>query len=68
MARPGITIHSGTDLTIEYSYTLNRIGRAAKNTTDKQLRKGLGGLAEGLQQEAERSRRKVEACWIWASI
>jgi len=45
---------SGTDLTIEYSYTLNRIGRAAKNYTDKQLRKGLGGLAKGLQTEAER--------------
>ena len=45
---------NGTDLRIEYSYTLNRIGRAAKNYTDKQLRKGLGGLAEGLQTEAER--------------
>lgn len=45
---------SGTDLTIEYSYTLNRVGRAAKNYTDKQLRRGLGGLAEGLQREAER--------------
>lgn len=44
----------GTDLTLEYSYTLNRIGRAAKRYTDKQLRKGLGGLADGLQHEAER--------------
>lgn len=44
----------GTDLRIEYSYTLNRVGRAAKGYTDKQLRKGLGGLAEGLQREAER--------------
>ena len=44
----------GTVLTINYSYTLNRIGRAAKAYTDKQLRKGLGGLATGLQQEAER--------------
>jgi len=44
----------GTVLTIDYSYTLNRIGRAAKGYTDKQLRKGLGGLATGLQQEAER--------------
>ena len=43
----------GTDLTIKYTYNLNRIGRAAKNITDKQLRKGLGGLAAGLQAEAE---------------
>ncbi len=45
---------AGTALTIHYTYTLNRLGRMAKRTTDKQLRKGLGGLAEGLQQEAER--------------
>ena len=44
----------GTDLTIVYTYNLNRLGRAAKSITDKQLRKGLGGLAEGLQAEAER--------------
>jgi uncharacterized protein YndB with AHSA1/START domain len=44
----------GTVLTINYTYTLNRIGRAAKAYTDKQLRKGLGGLATGLQKEAER--------------
>lgn len=48
---------NGTDLTLAYSYTLNRVGRAAKNYTDKQLRKGLGGLAEGLQHEAERITR-----------
>jgi len=34
-------------------YTLNRLGRLAKGTTDKQLQKGLGGLAEALQQESE---------------
>jgi uncharacterized protein YndB with AHSA1/START domain len=45
---------SGTALTIHYTYTLNRVGRMTKGTTDKQLRKGLGGLAEGLQLEAER--------------
>ncbi len=45
---------AGTALTIHYTYTLNRVGRMAKGTTDKQLRKGLNGLAEGLQQAAER--------------
>jgi len=44
----------GTELTLHYSYTLNRLGRLAKRTTDKQLRKGLGGLVDGLQQESER--------------
>ena len=44
----------GTELTLSYSYTLNRLGRLAKGTTDKQLRKGLGGLVDGLQQESER--------------
>jgi uncharacterized protein YndB with AHSA1/START domain len=45
---------SSTALTIHYTYTLNRVGRMTKGTTDKQLRKGLGGLAAGLQHEAER--------------
>ena len=44
----------GTELTLHYSYTLNRLGRLAKGTTDKQLRKGLGVLADGLQHESER--------------
>jgi len=44
----------GTELTLHYSYTLNRLGRLAKGTTDKQLRKGLGGLVDGLQRESER--------------
>jgi uncharacterized protein YndB with AHSA1/START domain len=43
-----------TELTLHYSYTLNRLGRLAKGTTDKQLRKGLGVLADGLQHESER--------------
>ena len=43
-----------TELTLHYSYTLNRLGRLAKGTTDKQLRKGLSGLVDGLQQESER--------------
>ena len=44
----------GTELTLHYSYTLNRLGRLAKGTTDKQLRKGIGGLADGLHRESER--------------
>lgn len=45
----------GTELILHYSYTLNRLGRLAKGTTDKQLRKGLGGLVDGLQKESERT-------------
>lgn len=45
--------HGGTELTLRYNYTLNRLGRMAKGTTAKQLQKGLGGLAEALQQESE---------------
>jgi uncharacterized protein YndB with AHSA1/START domain len=44
----------GTTLTLHYSYTPNRIGRVAKGTTDKQLRKGIGGLADELKLESER--------------
>jgi hypothetical protein len=44
----------GTNLTIHYSYTLNLLGRPLKGMTDKQMRKGIGGLAKGLQQESER--------------
>ena len=44
----------GTDLTIEYTYELNRVGRAVKGTTDKQLRNGITGLADGLATESER--------------
>lgn len=44
----------GTTLILHYQYTPNLIGRAAKGTTDTQLRKGLAGLAEGLAQESER--------------
>ena len=45
---------NGTELTIHYDYTLNRMGRLAKGPTDKQMRKGIGGLAEDLQKESER--------------
>lgn len=44
----------GTALTIHYSYELNRVGRVAKGFTEKQLRKGIGGLADGLKHEGER--------------
>ena len=45
----------GTELTLHYSYMLNRLGRLAKGTTDKQLRKGIRGLVDGLEQESERT-------------
>ena len=44
----------GTALTLVYSYEPNRLGRAVKGTTDKQMRKGISGLAEDLQRESER--------------
>lgn len=44
----------GTDLTLRYSYTLNRLGRVATGTTAKQLEKGIGGLADSLKEESER--------------
>ena len=44
----------GTELTLHYSYTLNTMGRLVKGYTDKQMRKGIGGMARGLQQESER--------------
>ncbi|NQU37228.1 MAG: hypothetical protein HQ526_06465, partial [Actinobacteria bacterium] len=43
----------GTTLTIHYSYTLNRLGRVAKGTTAKQLRKGIGGMADDLVRASE---------------
>ena len=44
----------GTKLTIHYSYAPNLAGRFLKGTTDKQMRKGIGGMAKALQQESER--------------
>ena len=44
----------GTTLTLHYTYTLNLMGRIMRGYTDKQLRKGLGGMAKGLQIESER--------------
>ena len=44
----------GTKLTLHYSYTPNLLGRLLRGYTDKQMRKGIGGMAKGLQQESER--------------
>lgn len=44
----------GTALTLVYSYEPNRLGRAVKATTEKQMRKGITALADELQQESER--------------
>jgi uncharacterized protein YndB with AHSA1/START domain len=44
----------GTMLTLHYSYTLNLMGRLLKGYTDKQMRKGIGGMTKGLQRESER--------------
>lgn len=44
----------GTELTIHYSYSPNLLGRLVKGYTDTQMRKGIGGMAKGLQQESER--------------
>ena len=43
----------GTELVLHYSYTLNRLGRFAKGYTDKQMRKGIGGMTKGLKEESE---------------
>lgn len=44
----------GTALTIDYRYEPNRLGRMAKGFTDKQMRKGISGLADDLKRESER--------------
>ena len=44
----------GTELNLHYSYTPNLLGRVLKGYTDKQMRKGIGGMAKGLQRESER--------------
>jgi uncharacterized protein YndB with AHSA1/START domain len=44
----------GTELTLHYTYALNLLGRLVKGYTDKQMRKGIGAMANGLQQESER--------------
>jgi uncharacterized protein YndB with AHSA1/START domain len=44
----------GTELNVHYSYTPNMLGRLLKGYTDKQMRKGIGGMAKGLEIESER--------------
>jgi hypothetical protein len=44
----------GTALTIRYTYEPNRVGRVAKGSTEKQMKKGISGLADDLQRESER--------------
>ena len=43
----------GTELTIHYSYTPNLMGRLMRKQTDKQMRKGIGGLATDLKNASE---------------
>ncbi len=45
---------AGTMLTLHYSYTPNLLGRLLRRYTDKQMRKGIGGMTKGLQKESER--------------
>lgn len=55
MADFNIAPHNGgTELTIHYSYTPNLMGRLMRGYTDKEMRKGIGGMAKDLQQESER--------------
>ena len=49
-----VTSGEGTALTLHYSYTPNRLGRVAKGTTEKQMRRGVSGLADDLKHESER--------------
>lgn len=44
----------GTMLTLDYSYTLNRLGRPTKGFRGKQMRNGMGGLTQDLPRESER--------------
>jgi carbon monoxide dehydrogenase subunit G len=57
LARDG----EGTNLALDYSYNLNRLGRMARGYTDRQLRKGLAGLVDGLQAESERIANSTDA-------
>ncbi|MEM8902787.1 MAG: SRPBCC family protein [Actinomycetota bacterium] len=43
-----------TVLTLDVSYTANRLGRTARGFTDKQMRKGMSAMADDLARESER--------------
>jgi len=47
-------VGDATTLTLDVAYTPNRLGRAAKRMTDKQMRKGMASMADDLTNEAER--------------
>lgn len=44
----------GTELTLNYSYEPNFLGKLLKGYTHKQMTKGIGGLAKSLAVESER--------------
>ena len=44
---------NGTALTLHYSYAPNFLGRLLSGYTDKQMRKGIGGLTKDLKRECE---------------
>ncbi len=46
--------NGGTELILHYSYVPNLMGRLMKSTTDKQMRKGIAGLAKSLDLESQR--------------
>jgi uncharacterized protein YndB with AHSA1/START domain len=48
-----VSVEDGTELTLRYSYTPNRLGRIARGTTDKQMKKGINGLADNLRSASE---------------
>ena len=48
------TKDGGTELVLHYSYEPNLLGRIARGYTDKQMRKGIGGMTKALRSEAER--------------
>jgi uncharacterized protein YndB with AHSA1/START domain len=43
-----------TELTLDYSYTMNRLGSVMKGTTHKQMMRGIGGLADALKEASEK--------------
>jgi len=43
----------GTSLTLDYCYMPNPLGKLLKGTTDKQMRRGIEGLADSLLAESE---------------
>lgn len=44
----------GTELTLNYRYNPNWLGKLTKRYTRRQMEKGIAGLAKSLQRESER--------------